>query len=221
MYSKDPILGVKIHELLQMRGVENPVFFDKIKNCTHEVLKNKLHELIELLGLDLSNSSISKTPDRVSKFFLDELFYGLDYNKFPKATANINDYNYQNPVFSKSINFVSTCEHHFANISGKAHVAYIPKNKIIGLSKINRIVDFFAKRPQVQERATRQIFYTLQYVLETDDVAVAINAKHNCLAIRGIKHEGTDNLTFEFGGKFLSDQNLHNNFYKIISNEPF
>ena len=219
MYSKDPILGKKINRLLIDKQVESPVFFDKLNSDNFVTIQQKVSELLEVLGFDLRNNSVSDTPKRTTKFFINELFYGLDYNNFPKMTSNPNDFGYHRPLFSQAIYFNSTCEHHLVSISGHAYLAYIPKDKVVGLSKLNRIVDFFAKRPQVQERATRQIFFVLQEVLGTEDVAVAIQAKHHCIAIRGVRDESTRNLTVEFGGQFESNQQLQSAMYNMMNHK--
>lgn len=215
MHNKDEFLGQVIHEMLLAKGVESPVFFDKVNSRT-ELIQEKIKDVLELLGLDLSNASIIDSPKRIAKFFINELFYGLNYKNFPHITTTPNEYSYHNPIFSQGIEFNSTCEHHLVTILGKAYIAYIPKDKVIGLSKINRVVDFFAKRPQVQERATRQIFFALQNILDTEDIAVAINAKHHCIVIRGVRNENTDNITVEFGGQFKEQQSLQNNLYNLI-----
>lgn len=217
MYSKDPELGRVIHQLLLSKKVESPVFFDKTNMDNFNIIQQKVKELLEAIGIDLNNISVSDTPKRTTKFFINELFYGLDYNNFPKMTTNPNDFLYHRPLFSEGIYFNSTCEHHLVSISGLAYLAYIPKNKIIGLSKLNRVVDFFAKRPQVQERVTRQIFFTLQEILGTQDVAVGIKAKHHCIAIRGVRDESTRNTTVEFGGQFEGNEQLQNILYNMMN----
>lgn len=214
-YNKDEFLGQVIHKVLLANGVESPVFFDKVNSRT-ELIQEKIKDILELLGLDLSNASIIDSPKRIAKFFINELFYGLNYKNFPCITTTPNEYSYHNPIFSQGIEFNSTCEHHLVTILGKAYIAYIPKEKVIGLSKINRVVDFFAKRPQVQERATRQIFFALQNILDTPDIAVGINAKHHCIVIRGVRNENTDNITVEFGGQFKEKPHLQNNLYNLI-----
>ena len=219
MYSKDPELGKKINRLLIEKKVESPVFFDKLNSDNFALIQQKVSELLEVIGLDLSNNSVSDTPKRTAKFFINELFYGLDYNNFPKMTTNPNDFSYHRPLFSQAIGFNSTCEHHLVSISGHAYVAYIPKDKVVGLSKLNRVVDFFAKRPQVQERATRQIFFVLQEILGTEDIAVGIQAKHHCIAIRGVRDESTRNLTVEFGGEFESNEQLHAAMYNMMNHK--
>ncbi len=216
MYSKDPELGKKIHQLLLDKKVESPAFFNQLTENSLNDIKDKFHDLLQSIGLDLNDASIANTPKRAAKFFVNELFYGLDYNNFPKMTANPNDYTYTSPLFSQSIAFNSTCEHHLVAISGNAYLAYIPKDKIIGLSKLNRIVDFFAKRPQVQERVTRQIFFALQEILRTEDIAIGITAKHSCIAIRGVRDDSTKNITVEFGGRFNTDPQLKQTIYDML-----
>ena len=217
MYTKDPNLGLAIHKLLVDKQVESPFFFNAFSPESFALIEQKIKELLEIIGMDLSNASVSKTPKRTTKFFIQELFYGLDYNNFPKMTTNPNDYNYRRPLFSQAIYFNSTCEHHLVSITGYAYIAYIPKDKVIGLSKLNRVVDFFAKRPQMQERVTRQIFYALREILSTEDIAVGIVAKHHCIAIRGVRDDSTKNITVEFGGQFNSDGQLQAAIYNMMN----
>jgi GTP cyclohydrolase I len=196
---KDHILGQEVAQKLKELNIESPI----IAPMDHTKVHASMCTLMEGLGLSLKDDSIQKTPQRIAKFFIDELFYGLDYENFPKITFSQNSYGYSEPVIARKISFQSTCEHHFVTINGNAYVAYIPKDRVVGLSKINRIVDFFAKRPQVQERVTLQIFHTLQYVLDTNDIAVFINAEHHCITMRGVNDHAVDNITYKFGGKFL------------------
>ncbi|MCC2624534.1 MAG: cyclohydrolase FolE [Burkholderiales bacterium] len=217
MYSKDPELGLIIHKHLMDKQVESPAFFNKLNSNNFALIEQKVAELLEVIGMDLSDASVADTPKRTAKFFINDLFYGLDYNNFPKMTTNPNNYAYHRGVFSEAISFNSTCEHHMVAISGHAYLAYIPKDKIIGLSKLNRVVDFFAKRPQVQERVTRQIFYALQKILSTEDIAIGIKAKHHCIAIRGVRHDDTKNMTVEFGGQFASNQQLQTVIYNMMN----
>lgn len=220
MSSKDPILGQKIKELLIAKNLENPVNGKNIAMWGTEehlnVLSSKMAEFLEILGLDLNDNSIKKTPHRVVDFLIRESFYGLNYNNFPRVSTNDNLYEYHELLISSGVVVHSTCEHHLVSITGEAVVAYIPNKHIVGLSKINRVVDFFARRPQVQERMTRQIFVTLQEVLHTEDVAVAITAKHNCIVVRGVKNSGTENITFALGGKFNTVDTFKNTFYQSI-----
>lgn len=208
---KDLVLGKKVGKLLTKMGIESPI----IANMNHEKVMMGATQMISGLGLDIKDESIQKTPRRIADFFLQELFYGLDYANFPKVTFNHNNYNYLEPVIARNITFKSTCEHHFVTIDGQAYVAYIPKDRVVGLSKINRIVDFFAKRPQVQERATLQIFHALSYILDTEDIALFIQAEHHCITMRGVHDREVDNITYKFGGKFL-DSNLRQEFLSYI-----
>ena len=159
---------------------------------------------METMGLDLSDDSLSGTPQRVAKMFVEEIFSGLDPKNKPKVALFDNKYQYKQMLVEKNITFYSNCEHHFVPIIGKAHVAYISSGKVIGLSKLNRIVQYFAKRPQVQERLTNQIAEELRQALETEDVAVIIDAKHLCVSSRGIKDETSSTITSFYGGAFDS-----------------
>lgn len=222
MNTKNYELGLKIKKLLEDNELENPVLQDNIaKWGEHDylfTLQTKFADFLKHLGLNLTDSSVANTPKRVIKFFINELFYGLDYNNFPSISLVANKFKYTKPLISQGITLDSTCEHHLVSIRGKAVIAYMPKSKIVGLSKLNRVVEFFASRPQVQERLTRQIFIVLQYILETEDVAVAVNALHNCIAIRGIRDSSSTTLTMELGGNFLDDEVLRDNFVKIAGN---
>ena len=162
-------------------------------------------EIMQIIGLDLSDDSLSGTPRRVAKMYVQEIFSGLNPANKPAPTLFDNKFGYRNMVVEKDILLQSFCEHHFLPIYGKAHVAYISSGKVIGLSKLNRIVSHFAKRPQVQERLTMQIASELKQVLETEDVAVFIDAKHMCVQARGIEHQESSTVTFEYGGKFLEE----------------
>ncbi|MCE3268493.1 MAG: hypothetical protein K0R49_745 [Burkholderiales bacterium] len=212
-------LGLEIHKLLQKNGLENPINWQSIDlwqdNKHIKKLEDKLTDFIELLGLNLSDSSLSKTPCRMVKLFLEDLFWGLDYHNFPEVTLQCNTAAYISPLVSKDIQLKSTCEHHFVAITGYVTIAYIPDGKIIGLGKLNQIVNFFASRPQLQERLTRQINIVLQYLLETADIAVAIAARHDCINRGCVKDTANEILSFDFGGKFLSDNVLNSNFYSL------
>jgi GTP cyclohydrolase I len=168
---------------------------------------------METLGLDLSDDSLSETPLRIAKMYVDEIFSGLDYRKFPKITQIENKMQLGQPVHVSDVSLTSTCEHHFVTIDGTASVAYIPKDTVIGLSKINRLVGFFAQRPQVQERLTQQVLVALQTLTGTEDVAVAINATHYCVKARGIRDSLSYTKTSALGGKFLADVELRREFF--------
>lgn len=162
-------------------------------------------EIMNILGLDLEDDSLSGTPRRVAKMFVKEIFYGLDPAKKPDISLFENKFRYRQMLVERDIAVKSFCEHHFLPIYGKAHIAYIANGKVVGLSKLNRIVDYFSRRPQVQERLTMQIAAELKKILRTEDVAVYIEAKHMCVQARGIEHEGCSTVTTEYCGKFLNE----------------
>lgn len=170
-----------------------------------ELIKKDVENILHTLGMDLSDDSIKGTPNRVAKMFVKETFGGLNPNKKPKASTFDNNYKYGEMLVEKNITLYSTCEHHLLPIIGKAHIAYISNGTVVGLSKMNRIVDYFAKRPQVQERLTMQIVQELQQVLGTEDVACVIDAKHLCVNSRGIRDIESSTVTSEYGGKFKED----------------
>ena len=173
-------------------------------------------EIMDVMGLDLNDDSLKGTPDRVAKMYIDEIFSGLNPKNKPKIALFDNKYQYNQMLVEKNITFYSNCEHHFVPIIGKAHIAYISSGKVIGLSKLNRIVQYFAKRPQVQERLTNQIGEELKSILGTDDVAVIIDAKHLCVSSRGIKDESSATVTSFYSGAFNSPVKLteFNNYLK-------
>jgi len=171
-----------------------------------ERIKKDVENILLTLGMDLTDDSIKGTPNRVAKMFVKEIFGGLNPAKKPSASTFENGYKYGEMLVEKNITLYSTCEHHLLPIIGKAHVAYISKGRVIGLSKINRIVEFYAKRPQVQERLTMQIVQELQTALGTEDVACIIDAKHLCVNSRGIKDIESSTVTSEFGGQFKDEQ---------------
>jgi GTP cyclohydrolase IA len=186
-------------------STETPIRPDAFKLSTDEkidIIKDDVQHIMETLGLDLNDDSLKGTPNRVAKMFVNEIFGGIDPTKKPKASTFNNKYKYGEMLVEKNITLYSTCEHHFLPIVGKAHVAYISNGAVVGLSKMNRIVDYFAKRPQVQERLTMQIVEELQKVLNTKDVACVIDAKHLCVNSRGIRDIESSTVTSEFGGKF-------------------
>jgi len=177
----------RVREVLIERGLETPLIENGLsRDQKYERISESFADIARTLGLDLTDDSLCDTPKRIAKMYVDEIFSGLDYARFPKATAIANKMGVEEMVRIDDIAVVSTCEHHFITIDGVASVAYIPAGKIIGLSKVNRIVRFFAQRPQVQERLTQQVLVALQTLLETDDVAVTINAVHYCVKARGV-----------------------------------
>ena len=179
------------------------------------LIEDKFRDIMNIMGLDLRDDSLNGTPHRVAKMFVKEIFNGLNPENKPKISLFENKFNYGEMLVEKNINMNSTCEHHFLPIVGKAHVAYFSNGKVIGLSKINRIVDYFARRPQVQERLTIQIANELKTILGTDDVAVLIDAKHMCVSSRGIQDESSSTVTAEYSGKF-KDKSIREEFLKYI-----
>lgn len=179
-------------------------------------IEEHFRAIMETLGLDLTDDSLNGTPHRVAKMYVKELFSGLNPANKPKATLFENKYKYNEMLVEKDISFYSNCEHHFVPIFGKAHVAYISSGKVIGLSKLNRIVQYFAKRPQVQERLTVQIAKELQQILQTEDVAIVMDAKHLCVASRGVQDDASSTVTAFYGGKFQEDS-TKNEFLKYLS----
>jgi GTP cyclohydrolase IA len=186
-------------------SIETPLREDAFVLSEEEKMKKiEFHfkEIMETLGLDLTDDSLKGTPERVARMYVKEIFNGLDPANKPKIALFDNRYQYNQMLVEKDITFYSNCEHHFVPIFGKAHLAYISNGKVIGLSKLNRIVQYYAKRPQVQERFTMQIAKELQKVLQTEDVAVIIDAKHMCVSSRGVQDNNAATLTSFYGGKF-------------------
>ncbi|MEC7124741.1 MAG: GTP cyclohydrolase I FolE [Bacteroidota bacterium] len=179
-----------------------PDAFDLSNSEKILLIEEKMREILYVLGMDLTDDSLSGTPTRVAKMFVNEIFSGLHPNNKPKASSFENKYQYGEMLVEKNITLYSTCEHHLLPIVGKAHVAYISNGTVVGLSKMNRIVDYYAKRPQVQERLTLQIVEELQKVLKTKNVACVIDAKHLCVNSRGISDVNSSTVTSEFGGRF-------------------
>lgn len=192
-------------------GMETPLRSDAFE-LSDEIKKEKIEqlfgEIMNVIGLDLTDDSLKGTPNRVAKMYVDEIFSGLNPKNKPKIALFDNKYHYNQMLIEKDILFYSNCEHHFVPIIGKAHLAYISSGKVIGLSKLNRIVQYYAKRPQVQERLTNQIATDLQQILSTQDVAVIIEAKHLCVSSRGIKDESSSTITCFYGGRFNSAEKI-------------
>ena len=212
----NPTLGQAVHEHLVKMGVETPKLENNLDRTEKiEIIEKHMHKIMETLGLDLSDDSLHETPKRWAKMAVTEIFWGLDYDASPKCTAVDNKMHYNEMVVERNINVQSNCEHHLVIISGLATVAYVPNTKVLGLSKINRIVEYFSKRPQIQERLTEQIFHALQFILETQDVAVMIDAKHYCVASRGVEDTGSSTVTSKLGGGFKTDAAARAEFYQI------
>ena len=192
-------------------GLETPMT-ENAFHISDEEKKVKIADLfsqiMDVMGLDLTDDSLRGTPNRVAKMYIDEIFSGLNPANKPKVALFDNKYKYNQMLVEKNVTFYSNCEHHFVPIIGKAHLAYISSGKVIGLSKLNRIVQYYAKRPQVQERLTNQIAMELSTILHTDDVAVIIDAKHLCVSSRGIKDDTSATVTAYYGGAFNSPEKI-------------
>jgi len=218
-YKNDPSLGKEVHAYLVKQGLETPMT-DQVKQSAEKkiaAITDSFSDIMIELGLDTTDDSLMDTPKRVAKMYVNEIFYGLNYDYFPKCTAIENKMSNQGSfVLEKNINVQSNCEHHFVVIDGLATLAYLPKKKVLGLSKLNRIVQFFAKRPQVQERLTEQIRATIQYVAQTDDVAVYVDAKHWCVKSRGIQDQTSSTVTLSVGGVFATkDSEIRKEFLNL------
>ena len=197
---------------------ENPIREDAFEISDDEKIekiKGHVRQIMETLGLDMTDDSLQGTPNRVAKMYVNETFGGLHPNKKPKASTFQNNYKYGEMLVEKNITVYSTCEHHLLPIIGRAHVAYISSGRVIGLSKMNRIVNYYAKRPQVQERLTMQVVKELQKALKTEDVACVIDAKHLCVNSRGINDIESSTVTSEYGGKF-KDENVRRELLNYI-----
>jgi GTP cyclohydrolase I len=189
--------------------------FDKTDEEKIALIEPHFRAIMETIGMDLNDDSLRGTPLRVAKMYVKELFQGLNPANMPSMTLFENKFQYNEMLVEKNINFYTNCEHHFVPFFGKAHVAYISSGKVIGLSKLNRLVEYFSKRPQVQERLTMQIGKALQTVLQTQDVAVYMDAKHLCVASRGVKDDSSNTITGFYGGKF-QEENTKAEFLKYL-----
>lgn len=190
-------------------------FYDLSEEEKITFIEGKFREIMLVLGLDLNNESLEKTPYRIAKMYVREIFSGLNPKNFPEISLTSNSFNQEDSrmILVKGITLNTFCEHHFVPIQGKAHIAYIPNKKIIGLSKVNRIVDYFSKRPQIQERLAAQISDSLSIILETQDIALSLSAKHACVSSRGIEDQSSTTTTNVFLGRFQEDVSLKNEFF--------
>lgn len=214
----DPELGKAVHEHLVKCGVETPVKENNLSRTDKiSIIESKFSDIMKTLGLDLDDDSLAETPKRVAKMYVQEIFWGLDYDAFPKCTTVDNKMHYDEMVVERNVNVQSNCEHHFVIIDGYATVGYIPKDKVLGLSKINRVVEYFCKRPQIQERLTEQVYHALQLILGTDNIAVVIHAEHYCVRSRGVEDTGSSTVTSRLGGCFKSDPAVRAEFMKLVS----
>lgn len=195
-------LGLQIHEHLKSLHIETPMRPRPPVIEPRYELERSFETILDTLGIDREDDSIQDTPRRLAKMFKDEICWGLDYSKFPSCTTVENKFGYDELIIIRNIEVKTLCEHHFMPIMGKAHIAYIPHKKVLGLSKFNRIVEFFSRRPQVQERLTEQVSAALQFILGTEDVATIITGEHFCVKFRGIEDMCSDTITSKMSGKF-------------------
>jgi GTP cyclohydrolase I len=205
----------------QMTSAETPMrpdAFIKTDQQKMSTIEKHFHIIMEEMGLDMTDDSLKGTPHRVAKMFIQEIFSGLNPANKSKISVFENSYHYDKMLVEANISFNSTCEHHFLPIIGKAHIGYVSSGKVIGLSKLNRIVDYYSRRPQVQERLIMQIFNDLKSVLDTEDVIVVMEAKHLCVSSRGIKDESSFTSTIQYGGIFNEKEN-RNDFFNLIQQE--
>lgn len=220
MSKTDAELGKKVNAYLIERGVETPTVADKLA-VSDRVKMAKIEKhfkaIMETLGMDLTDDSLIETPVRVAKMYVTELFQGLDYKNFPKCTAVDNKMKYDEMVLEKNITAISMCEHHILTIDQKVSIAYIPKDKVLGLSKLNRIAKFFAQRPQIQERYAEQVFHSLECILGTEDIAIVVSGKHFCVAQRGIEDSSSYTITSKLGGSFKNNSDLRKEFMDLVN----
>lgn len=207
--------AIAVRDRLIELGLETPMTEQVLPQAERVAqIEGLMTEVMGVLALDLTDDSLAETPNRIAKMFVHEMFSGLDYEHFPKITLIDNKMSAQEMIRVKDIELTSTCEHHFVTIDGFADIAYIPGDRIIGLSKINRLVRFFAQRPQVQERLNQQVLVALQTMLGTDDVAVRINATHYCVKARGVRDGSSSTETLSLGGQFKADRELRREFLR-------
>lgn len=213
MSQYDPVFGDIVHKSLVAKNLETPMVDYAPANLLY--ISERFREIMEALSLNLSDDSLKGTPARVAKMYTHEIFTGLDYSRFPKCTTVENKMNYDEMIAVEQIQVASMCEHHFLPFVGHAHIAYIPKGRVLGLSKFNRVVDFFSRRPQIQERLTEQVAYALMLILGTEDIGVVIQADHYCVRLRGIQDQSSTTVTSKMMGKFRQVPELRNEFLAL------
>ena len=214
----DRKLGLEVAKYLVEKGVETPITETSLSDDEKvELIRDNMEIVVDVLGLDREDDSIAGTADRVAKMYVSELCSGLSYSRFPKVSVFENKMGYDQMIVQKDITFHSLCEHHLVNFNGMAQVAYIPNGHVIGLSKLNRIVNYFARRPQVQERMTEQIFYALEYILGTHNIAVLIQAEHLCVKSRGIGDQNSGMTTSKLGGHFFDKHSVRSEFMSLAT----
>lgn len=212
----DSVLGREIEAHLQKVGMQTPTVKNGLTTAEKvSSISESFADIMRTLGMDLTDDSLMDTPNRVAKMLVKETNWGLDPDNFPKCTTIENKMHYDEMVCESGITVMSQCEHHFVTIDGRATVAYVPKHKVLGLSKMNRIVEYFSRRPQVQERLTIQIAEALKYILDTDDVAVSLNCVHYCVKSRGVEDNSSATVTSHLGGAFKTNSEMRQEFYSL------
>lgn len=211
----NPKLGKEVNDYLTEMGVQTPILKSGWDDETkiNEIEKH-FEQIMTTLDLNLEDDSLAETPRRVAKMFVKELYWGLNPDYFPKCTTVENKMKYDEMIIEKDITCMSSCEHHFVTIDSKCSIAYIPNKKVLGLSKLNRIVEYFARRPQIQERLTEQIFHALCYILGTNDIAVVVKGVHYCVKSRGIQDYNSSTITSKIGGRF-EEQSVRDEFLTL------
>lgn len=218
----DPELGAKVHEYLVSKGVETPMVIEQVKKKSDAKIKKiekAFTSILEELGMDLTDDSLEETPKRVAKMYVNEIFWGLNPDYFPKCTTIQNKMGYDEMVIERDVTSMSNCEHHLVTIDAKVDVAYIPKKVVLGLSKMNRIVEYFSRRPQVQERLAEQVYHALSFILGTEDVAVSIRGVHYCVKMRGVEDHSSNTVTSKLGGAFKTDPSLRQEFLSLTNHK--
>jgi len=212
-----PNLGQEVEKYLIEKGVQTPTIKTSLSRTDRiDKIEHNMKEILETLGMDLSDDSLIETPKRVAKMYVNEIFWGLDFDAFPKCTTVENKFKCDEMVQCNDITLYSDCEHHLRPLVGKISIAYIPKDKIMGLSKFPRVCEFFSRRPQIQERLTLQIFYALEYILDTNNIAITIKADHMCVAQRGVEDSTANTITSKLGGVFKTDIAARAEFFSHV-----
>lgn len=217
--ANDPELGQRVHKVLEEAGIETPMTSIRTIDLDQDQdeIEKSVANIMECLNLDLTDDSLRDTPRRVAKMFCEEIFSGLNYDNFPKCTTIENKMGYDEVVLVRNCVVRSMCEHHMMPIYGRASIGYIPGKKVLGLSKFTRVVDFFASRFQVQERLTEQVYAALVYILETEDIAVVVEASHFCMRMRGVEEHCSDTVTSKMGGRFRENASLRAEVMSLIT----
>lgn len=212
--TKANALGFKVQEHLESLGIECPIRKSISSASNERDVSRYVQSILQALNLDMRDDSLKDTPKRVARMYLEEVFYGLRYENFPKMTVVKNRMKYDEMITCRC-QVMSLCEHHLVPFIGTAHIGYIPKDNVLGLSKFNRLVDFFSRRPQIQERLTEQVSAALQFILATEDVAVVISAEHLCVKLRGVKDQQSNTVTSKLAGRFRSTPEVRSEFLAL------